>query len=192
MNFEIQTATYPAVDILARSFEGDPVLTWISCHPRFRETFFDITLSAFVPHRLTYIEEEGRGAAAWLGPNQTVRWPVTPRNVWRMLRVCGIGGFRRFLLSGSVSTKFHPVEPHYYLFLVGALSENRGEGIGSALLTHILRKCDEENVPAYLENSNGDNLPFYARHGFEVLREIKFAKDAPTVWLMWREARDPA
>ena len=59
----------------------------------------------------------------------------------------------------------------------------------SALISRVLRKCDEENVPAYLENSKPENLDFYQGHGFEVIEKIHFAKSAPPVWLMWREPR---
>ena len=52
-----------------------------------------------------------------------------------------------------------------------------------------LRKCDDDILPAYLENSKRDNLAFYRGHGFEVVDEIRFATGAPPVWLMWRPPR---
>ncbi|MBP6683547.1 MAG: GNAT family N-acetyltransferase [Halioglobus sp.] len=177
------------IDILVRAFQDDPVMLWMSGHPDFLRTFFDITLPIFLPHGLTYIEEQGRGAAAWLGPEQKLHWPVTAGNLWRMFKVCGVRGFIRFGRGGLATARFHPGEPHYYLFLIGTLPECKGEGIGSALINHVLRKCDEENLPAYLENSKQDNLAFYRGHGFEVVDQINFARSAPPVWLMWREPR---
>ena len=38
-----------------------------------------------------------------------------------------------------------------------------------------------------LENSKEENLPFYRGHGFTVTKEIRFARSAPPLWLMWRE-----
>jgi hypothetical protein len=61
--------------------------------------------------------------------------------------------------------------------------------VGSLLIAEMLRRCDREQVPAYLENSKEANLPFYQGHGFEIIRQIRFAKDAPPLWLMWREPR---
>ncbi|MBP6724391.1 MAG: hypothetical protein KA137_06105, partial [Halioglobus sp.] len=84
------------IDILVRAFQDDPVMLWMSGHPDFLRTFFDITLPIFLPHGLTYIEEQGRGAAAWLGPEQKLHWPVTAGNLWRMFKVCGVRGFIRF------------------------------------------------------------------------------------------------
>jgi ribosomal protein S18 acetylase RimI-like enzyme len=176
-----------AIDIFVRAFHDDPVMNWMSNHPDFLATFFGITMPVFIPHGLTYIDEQGRGAAAWLGPNQKLVWPVSPGNLWRMLQVCGLRGFYRFARGGLTTAKFHPGEPHYYLFLLGAIPEAQGKGVGSALISKVLRRCDDENVPAYLENSKRENLAFYQGHGFQVIDEIHFAKDAPPVWLMWRE-----
>ncbi|MCB1694689.1 MAG: GNAT family N-acetyltransferase [Halioglobus sp.] len=190
LGIQFQHDKRPALDIFVRAFRDDPVMNWISADPDFLPTFFDITLPVFLPHDLTYIEEQGRGAAAWLGPGQKLHWPVTPGNLWRMLKVCGLRGFYRFARSGLLATaKFHPGEPHYYLFLIGTLPECKGQGIGSALMAQVLRQCDEENLPAYLENSKPDNLAFYRGHGFEVVDRIRFTRSAPPVWLMWREPR---
>ena len=131
-------------------------------------------------------------AAAWLGPEEQLQWPVTAGNLRRMFGVCGLRGFFRFGLSGLATAKFHPGEPHYYLFLLGALPEYQGQGVGSTLMAHVLRKCDDENMPAYLENSKRDNLAFYQGHGFEVVDQIHFARGAPPVWLMWREPLKPS
>ncbi len=178
-----------AVDIFVRAFHDDPVLNWISDKPGFLNTFFSLTLPAFMPCGLTYTDDRGLGAAAWLGPDHKLEWPVTPGNLWRMFRACGLGGFSRFALSGLRTTKFHPGEPHYYLFLIGAVPEAQGQGVGTALMSQVLRRCDDENLPAYLENSKRDNLAFYQGHGFQVIDQIHFANTAPPMWLMWREPR---
>ena len=178
-----------AIDIFVRAFQDDPVMNWISTHTDFMSTFYQVTLPVFIPHGLTYIDAQGRGAAAWLGPDQKLAWPVNPHNLWRMLRVCGPGGLVRFARSGFTTERFHPGQPHYYLFLIGTVPQARGKGVGSQLISRVLRRCDDENLPAYLENSKRDNLDFYQGHGFEVINEIRFAKTAPPVWLMWREPR---
>lgn len=180
-----------AVEIFVRAFHDDPIMNWISSHPDFLSTFYGITLPVFTPHGLSYIDARGRGAIAWLGPDTSLQWPVNPTNVWRMLKVCGARGFGRFALSGLKTGKYHPSKPHYYLFLIGTLPECKGQGIGSALMSRVLRRCDDEQMPAYLENSKEQNLAFYRGHGFEVIRQIRFAKSAPPMWLMWREPQVP-
>ncbi|MHB1891097.1 MAG: GNAT family N-acetyltransferase, partial [Acidimicrobiales bacterium] len=82
-----------------------------------------------------------------------------------------------------------PRERHWYLATLGTDPDRQGQGIGSSLLGEVLARCDAEATPAYLESSKERNVPFYARHGFEVTRELKAPGGGPTLWLMWREPR---
>ena len=45
------------------------------------------------------------------------------------------------------------------------------DGVGSALMAHVLTRVDAEHLPAYVENSKARNLDFYERHGFVQRRE---------------------
>jgi GNAT superfamily N-acetyltransferase len=182
-----ETNTDEAIRILAAAFQDDPVINWTCKNPGTLEPFFEITLPVFIPHQLCYLDPQGRGAAAWLGPNQKLKWPVKFSSVIKILKLAGITGVYRMLLSGRTTERFHPKAPHYYLFAIGVTPGNKGRGLGTALITEILRRCDAEGIPAYLENSKEENLPFYAGHGFKVQRQIRFAPSAPPVWLMWRE-----
>jgi hypothetical protein len=38
-----------------------------------------------------------------------------------------------------------------------------------------LAKCDADHMPTSLESSNVKNLPFYRKHGFEVVGELRLA-----------------
>lgn len=176
-----------AIDIFARAFHDDPALRWISTDPGFLQRFFELTLPVFLPQGLSYMTSDESGAAAWLGPGTKLEWPFTLANIWKAVTVAGLGGLLRFGISGMKTEKCHPREPHYYLFLIGAVPESQGQGIGTALMSKMLRRCDQEQMPAYLENSKEANLAFYKGHGFKVLEEIRFTRNAPPIWLMWRD-----
>lgn len=83
---------------------------------------------------------------------------------------------------------FHPPEPHWYLPLIGADPAHQGEGLGEALMTYALARCDRDHAPAYLESSNARNIPFYERHGFEALGAIQVGS-SPTLVPMLRPSR---
>ena len=176
-----------AIDILADAFSDDPVMNWSCNNPDSLHPFFEITLEPFTSHGLTYLAPGDSGAAAWLGPGEKLQWSFSLSNVKKVMQLGGFKGVYRMLRSGMTTEKHHPEAPHYYLFAIGATSQHRGKGIGSALIRHVLKRCDQEGMPAYLENSKEENLPFYQGHGFEVMKKVHFAKNAPPVWLMWRE-----
>ena len=60
-------------------------------------------------------------------------------------------------------------------------------GLGTVLMKHALRRCDEEGVPAYLESSNPRNISFYERHGFKIVGRIQ-SGSSPVLTPMLRPA----
>src|SRR5262249_41851101 len=81
--------------------------------------------------------------------------------------------------TGLVSiAEHHPRHvPHFYLFVLGTARAAQGTGIGSRMLHEILDRCDRQGLGAYLESSNIRNVPFYARHGFNVLTEVRLNQE---------------
>ncbi|MEQ8840889.1 MAG: GNAT family N-acetyltransferase [Acidimicrobiales bacterium] len=68
-----------------------------------------------------------------------------------------------------------PTEPHFYLHLVGARDQARGQGLGTVLLERVTSICDAEGHAAYLEASTARSAGLYARHGFVEMAQIDFA-----------------
>ena len=188
----------PIVEMLAWAFDDDPVPLFLFRGRRRRRyglrTFFRIQL------RHTYLDAgqvwttgDNAGAALWAPPN-------TPRPRWSDLlhllpvlpALTGLG--RRVpdavRLLASVD-RARPRQPHWYLATLGTDPARQGQGIGSSLLRQTLARVDSEGLPAYLESSKERNVPFYARHGFEVSGEIHTPRGGPRLWLMWREPRAP-
>jgi ribosomal protein S18 acetylase RimI-like enzyme len=94
------------------------------------------------------------------------------------------------ILSGLLElTERHPHEPpHFYLLAIGTEPARQGAGLGSQLLHHVLDRCDEQELPAYLESTNPINIPFYERHGFRIVDKVTMP-EGPTFDLMWRDPR---
>ncbi len=177
-------------ETLARAFDDDPVATFAFPEPRRRAKglarFFSIELrTEYVPEGEVYTNGTLTGAALWAHPG-------TPRpgvraliSLFPMLRYIGSRAWPMLKLLGAVES-LHPREPHYYLGVLGTDPDWQGRGIGSALISPVLERCDAEGIPAYLESSKERNVAFYVRHGFEVTREVQPVRDGPRLWLMWR------
>ena len=86
------------------------------------------------------------------------------------------------------SGRYRPVEPHWYLPLMGVDPAHQSSGYGSALMKHALKACDHGQKLAFLESTNPRNVPFYQRHGFEVLGTIQVGS-SPTSFSMLRRPR---
>ena len=84
--------------------------------------------------------------------------------------------------------KWHPKDPHWYLFAIGVDPHHQNEGLGSILMEHALPKSDADGTLAYLESSSPRNVSFYQRHGFEVMQVIQVGS-SPIFTLMAREPR---
>jgi ribosomal protein S18 acetylase RimI-like enzyme len=177
---------------LARTFFDDPVTSHIFRNEKRREAalrvYFRTQMRAdYLPFGGCYTTEGYAGSAIWapagkplhtgLGAILTML-PVLPfvaSNLGTTLRLLAL-----------IESK-HPHEPHWYLATLGTAVDRQGTGVGSALLTPVLEHCDAEGIPCYLESSKERNLPFYRRHGFEVVEEVPLPGDGPPVWTMWRE-----
>lgn len=64
----------------------------------------------------------------------------------------------------------------------------QGGGFASALMQHALAQCDQYEKLAYLESSSPRSIPFYERHGFELLGTI-LADKSPPIFPMLRRSR---
>jgi GNAT superfamily N-acetyltransferase len=182
---------------LASAFSEDPLFTWMAgagpdqpLEPKM-STFFDAFLKLDLGRsdHLVFTDDDGIGGAIWRHPN---KWKVATGDLVRTLpAILRAFGTKTPRMVGALTAieKVHPKEEHYYLEVLGTHQERQSKGIGSAVIGHMLERCDAEGMPAYLESSNPRNIPFYARHGFEPTQEIVVGKGAPTVTAMWRSPR---
>ncbi len=178
--------------VLARSFDDDPISTWMfpeeASRRRRSPHLFAALIRTAMPLGEVYTTASRRGAAIWNPPGTfPMGWRTNARmglTIARLLR-------SRVLVCASGLMYFdlhHPREPHWYLQILGTDPEWQGKGVGSALLAQMLERCDTTGERVYLEASKEKNIGFYERHGFSVSQEIRVPR-GPTVWAMWRDPR---
>jgi ribosomal protein S18 acetylase RimI-like enzyme len=185
----------PVVAMLSRAFADDPVIRWFLPAMKGGDAlsrFFRASLARDVlPHGEVHVaEHDGKivGAALWRRPGEWHNNGVSqlldlPWWLWvfgRDLQRAGEGL--------DAMKKAHPSDPHWYLPTIGVDPAAQGLGVGSALMLAMLRRCESERTPAYLESSKPGNVAFYGRYGFKLMDE-RHLPDGPPFWPMWR---DPA
>ena len=181
---------------IARAFQDDPALVWAAPNAKRRERFgpryFELLIRRiYLPKGEVYTTNDGAGAALWAPPEkwqvpQTATLPLLPV----MVRTCGRNLPRALRMLSLMEAKHkEQTEPHYYLPFIGTDPASQGKGYGTALLSHVLERCDAEGVPAYLESTSLRNQALYYRHGFEVIEEMSWPGGGPPFWPMWRKPR---
>ena len=60
-------------------------------------------------------------------------------------------------------------EPHWYLDMVGVDPARQEAGVGGTLLRAIHERADSDGWPTALFTVRPRNVPFYERHGYELV-----------------------
>ncbi len=179
----------PAVDTVVLAFAADPVARWSWPHGQQYLANMPRLVAAFGGRAFdlgsAYCTDAHAGVALWLPPgvhpDEDRLGELVETTVSASIRHDVFAVFEQM-------AKYHPTDPHWYLPLIGVDPAHQGKGLGDALMTYALQRCDRDHVPAYLESTNPRNISLYRRHGFEVLGTIQ-AGSSPPLAPMLRQPR---
>ncbi|MEH2626210.1 GNAT superfamily N-acetyltransferase [Bradyrhizobium sp. AZCC 1719] len=177
-----------AISTIVLGFAADPMARFAWPDPSVYLRIMPRMVNAFgggaFEHGTAYITEGARAAALWLPPGVEPDEAEMNAIMEESLRP-EISGDIGAIMKGMA--EHHPHEPHWYLPLIAADPKWIGQGLGSLLMKHALRRCDEEGSAAYLESSNPRNISLYERHGFKITGRIQ-SGSSPVVTPMLRPA----
>ncbi|MFI9151912.1 GNAT family N-acetyltransferase [Streptomyces sp. NPDC053367] len=182
------------VELLDRAFQDDPVSGWVfpgeayrrATHHRLMGAFTDIVLA----DGWIDLTEDGAACALWLSVPAGAHEEDGEEDGFAQLREAVDPENERVELIGRLTAGVHPSgRAHAYLWMIGVDPAQQGRGLGTALVEHVLERCDRDGRPAYLEASNARSRALYERLGFEVLGDPLTLPDGPRMWPMWREPR---
>ena len=179
---------------LGRAFWDDPSAVYVLPDDSTRIG----PLSEFFVHAARYAtlfgnpfttSEKVDGAALWLPPGE---WEMPEERMGEAgldPSIFGPDGAERFATMFGHLETLHLREPHWYLFILGVDPPRQGQGLGGALMAPVLSRADAEGLPCYLETMKARNVPFYQKHGFEVVVEADLPNGALHFWTMKRSPR---
>lgn len=163
------------VAILHFAFAADPFMRWImpdaaSYRRNYNRMVYAMGGKAF-DHGSAFVLEDYSAAALWLPPGVSPDGDLVGEV---MLSLATPEQMEPLGKLGEEIDAAHPSEPHWYLNTIGVDAARQGMGRGALIIKDMLRRCDEEQLPAYLESSNEQNISFYERHGFEIITQINY------------------
>lgn len=176
-----------AIASLTLSFAGDPMVRWcwraselfLASFPRFIRGMGGRAFGLGSAYGI----DDVRGVALWLppgvSPDDSLLDPLFEETIPDAQAESGAK-------LAELMSAHHPREPHWYLPLIGVEPLAQGRGLGAQLMQPVLDICDRDGTLAYLESSNGRNIPFYERLGFRVMARLQ-AGDSPELVPMLRK-----
>jgi len=183
------------VRLLDTAFQDDPVSGWVFPGDEYRRTTHHRLMAAFTEIVLADgridVAEDGSACALWL--SVPAEEHEADDDGFAQLRAAVDPENERVELIGRLTADIHPAgRAHEYLWMIGVTPDRQGEGLGTALIQHVLDRCDRENLPAYLEASSARSRALYERLGFELAGTPLDLPEGPQMWPMWREPRGQA
>ncbi|MGX4689881.1 GNAT family N-acetyltransferase [Streptomyces sp. JNUCC 63] len=184
------------VRLLDEAFQDDPVSGWVFPGEEYRRTTHHRLMAAFTDIVLEEgridVTEDGTACALWLSiPAAVPDGPDDPDDAVRLRETVDPANARVEEIARLMADS-HPADrAHEYLWMIGVTPGRQGEGLGSALIRHVLDHCDRESLPAYLEASSKRSTKLYERLGFTFTGTTLDLPGGPRMWPMWRESRTP-
>jgi GNAT superfamily N-acetyltransferase len=166
---------------LTAAFAGDPVWRWAFPDLADLEALWRLLLGSALRYPWVRMFDDATAVALWIPPGGTELTAQEAAQLEEQFDERIIELFGRFEHA-------HPDgPPHYYLSLLGTRPDQRGNGLGMALLAECLEQFDAEGVPTYLESSNPANDARYEGVGYRKVGSFSTPDGAHTLATMWRE-----
>ena len=104
-----------------------------------------------------------------------------------LVRGVGLRSALRIVSWTGTWARHDPRQPHSHLGPIGVAPEFQGRRIGHALMDRYCAELERSGARGYLETDRPENIVFYQRFGFEVVKQVDVL-GVPN-YLMSRESR---
>ena len=186
-----------ASDVLAASFFDYPMFTFYFPDPkrriRYLPWYFRNVLNCALRYGEVYTTPEISGVIFTLPPGHTKisMWEYIQNGFFLTPFVLGFRNYKQSMdcekFVGYTHAKLMKNRLHYYLWGLAVEPSQKIKGIGTALMLPVLAKADAQKVPVYLETHDEKNVPYYQKHGFDLIHAARIPKYGLPIWCMLRE-----
>jgi len=182
--------TYPNIKLASRkdkaiihkiiidSFSHDEGFKWMlkaTKNPKKLEALIDYIIDESFNKGFIYINDDHCGISIWQTQKKE---PFSINIITRSLKLLvslKLVTLLRLIRFESLSHKQFPATGEFvYLMNLAVLPNNRGKGYASELMNPILDHYKSQNISAFLETSNFDNISLYKKKGFNLDKTVHF------------------
>lgn len=182
--------------VLDEAFIDDPVFSEVfkKASPEQRTAFYESTLRFCNRFGAVYAPNKDIGGVAGWVPGERSDWTM-----WRMLISGALRAGTKMGtdLANYVGEVFQPVDEDrqenmrnkkfHFLAIIGVAKGFQGQGYGSQLINALIEKCESDSRDLYLETETEENVQFYMKYGFEVVKQVNLPLINLPMWEMVRE-----
>jgi ribosomal protein S18 acetylase RimI-like enzyme len=191
MPIDIKPATFERVPdlarLLGRAFADDPMFLWPLGSQASVERitgFFRAFDERLSPLGWLWEAGDGAGVAGWVPPGSDAEMMEIDRELRPEIAAHTDDGGKRYEAMWEWIAGHFPDEPFWYLDHIAVEAEQRGAGLGTALIQHGLAFADRDGVPAFLETGRPENVGYYERRGFRTTSDGNVPGGGPHLWFM--------
>jgi ribosomal protein S18 acetylase RimI-like enzyme len=168
--------------LLGRAFADDPMLVWPFGGSELKSitNFFRAFDEEIADLGWLWEAGDGLGVAAWIPPGSD----EAMLDIDRAIRPTLAGAEARHEQMWEWIGEHFLDEPFWYLDHIAVEAEQRGSGVGTALIQHGLTFAERDRVPAFLETGRPENVAYYERRGFRTISDDDAPDGGPHIWFM--------
>jgi ribosomal protein S18 acetylase RimI-like enzyme len=185
-----------AAELLSRAFHHWPVA--IELIPDEKERMnkskyaYEMSIKYLIKHGEAYASSPNlEGVALWVHSdyNDMSLWQMIKHGALKILFRLGfqfVKDMDLYVEFMEKNTNELVKEPHYHLNWLAVEPELQETGIGTELMYAMLEKFSKEKMKCYLDTQERENVEYYRKFGFKVLRKCQYPHINATYWgLLW-------
>ncbi|KAH8549987.1 hypothetical protein BGW37DRAFT_88532 [Umbelopsis sp. PMI_123] len=191
----IKGAINEAGHTLAEAYANNPLLAWIvnplkeeSKQHDIRHVLFKAAVnSASIQSRDFAIQVDGcKGVCIWSTNEQQLSFAKVLG--WKITKIANLSVAMRINTTlqqflDKSKKKIMKSEPHIYINYMGVLPQERNNGLGTALIQHVISKAEAAHLPIYIIVSDISVVPFFEKLGFQV-KEVAHFNAIPSTMMV--------
>lgn len=186
-----------ATKVLAAAFFNYPMFAFyfpdVKKRTKYLPWYLGNVLNCALRYGAVYTTPDVAGVIFTLPPGHTriSQWEYIQNGFLLTSLVMGLRDFQQSNFCeefvGNIHEELMKNRPHVYLWGLVVDPAQKAKGIGTALLQPVLAKADEQKMPVYLETHDENNVAYYQKHGFNLIRSDRIPKYNLPIWCMVRE-----